>query len=70
VSTKQYTTFNTGGTARTNIAAVEAVYYLLDCLLPGNGAPPYHDQIAFVEDRPSHGRRYAVEIDSITTELD
>ena len=70
MSTQQYTIFITGGTERTNISVVELVYYLLDRLLPGNGAPPYREQIAFIEDRPGHGRRYAVEIDSITAELD
>ena len=62
--------FITGGTERTNISVVELVYYLLDRLSPGNGAPPCREQIAFVEDRPGHDRRYAMAIDSIAAELD
>ena len=59
-----------GGAERTNIAAVEAVCDLLDRLVPGRGAASHRDLIAFVEDRPGHDRRYAVEIDSIAAELD
>ena len=59
-----------GAAERTNIAVVEAVCDLLDRLAPRAGAGPYRDLIAFVEDRPGHDRRYAMEIDSIAAELD
>ena len=59
-----------GGAERSNIAVVEAVCDLLDRLVPGRGAASYRDLIAFVEDRPGHDRRYAMEIDSIAAELD
>ena len=58
-----------GGAERTNIAVIEAVCDLLDRYVPGRGAASYRDLIAFVEDRPGHDRRYAMEIDSIAAEF-
>jgi len=59
-----------GAAERTNIVVVESVCDLLDSMVPLGGPASYRDQIAFVDDRPGHDRRYAVEIDSIAAELD
>lgn len=54
-----------GGAERTNLALVESLCALLDELAPAAGlrAPPggYRALIRFVDDRPGHDRRYAVD---------
>ena len=59
-----------GAAERANIDVVEAICDLLDRLAPSAGASCHRNLISFVEDRPGHDRRYAIEIDSIAAELD
>lgn len=54
-------TYNIGGHAeRTNLEVIQTVCAILDELRP-KAAGQYGDQIGFVEDRPGHDRRYAVD---------
>ncbi len=59
-----------GAAERANIDVVEAICDLLVRLAPSAGASCHRNLISFVEDRPGHDRRYAIEIDSIAAELD
>lgn len=62
-------TYNVGGgNERTNLQVVHAVCDLLDELRPSTRGS-YRDQICFVEDRPGHDRRYAVDASKIRREL-
>lgn len=62
--------FNIGGQAeRTNIAVVQEICDVLDQLRPRSTGSSYSDQISFVEDRPGHDRRYAIDSKKIETEL-
>lgn len=57
-----------GGEAeRSNIAVVEAICDLLDELVPGER--PRRELITFVDDRPGHDARYAMDITRISGEL-
>jgi dTDP-glucose 4,6-dehydratase len=61
-------TYNVGGNnQRANLDVVKAICALLDELKPG--APPYAEQIKFVQDRPGHDRRYAIDARKISGEL-
>ncbi|GGL79074.1 dTDP-glucose 4,6-dehydratase [Wenxinia marina] len=60
--------YNIGGENEArNIDIVRRVCALLDERRPGNG--PYAEQIAFVEDRPGHDARYAIDPSRIRDEL-
>ena len=62
-------TYNIGGNnQRANLDVVNAICALLDELSPGPAAS-YAQQIAFVEDRPGHDRRYAIDARKIQAEL-
>lgn len=56
-----------GGNERRNLDVVTAVCRLLDELVPG--LRPYADLITFVQDRPGHDRRYAIDATKIQREL-
>ena len=56
-----------GRSERTNLQVVEAVCAALDHYAPA--ARPHAEQIRFVEDRPGHDRRYAIDPTRIETEL-
>jgi dTDP-glucose 4,6-dehydratase len=61
-------TYNIGGNnQRANLDVVHTLCALLDELSPG--AKPYAEQITFVEDRPGHDRRYAIDARKIQSEL-
>ncbi len=61
-------TYNIGGNnQRANLDVVHTLCALLDELSPG--AAPYASQIRFVEDRPGHDRRYAIDARKIQSEL-
>lgn len=63
-------TYNIGGLCeRTNIEIVRMVCGLLDDLHPRSDGGSYYEQIAHVEDRPGHDRRYAIDPAKIGTEL-
>ena len=61
-------TYNVGGSnERRNIGVVRAICAILDELQPA--ATPRADLIAFVEDRPGHDARYAIDATRLETEL-
>ncbi|MGH8807928.1 MAG: dTDP-glucose 4,6-dehydratase [Noviherbaspirillum sp.] len=61
-------TYNIGGcNEKTNLEVVHTVCDILDQRAPGVGS--YRDQIAHVEDRPGHDRRYAIDARKIEREL-
>lgn len=62
--------YNIGGRAeRTNLAVVETICGLLDARAPRRGGASYRDLIAFVQDRPGHDRRYAMDITKLERDL-
>jgi dTDP-glucose 4,6-dehydratase len=63
-------TYNVGGNSeRTNLVVVNAICDILDEVRPQADGRPYADQIAFVEDRPGHDMRYAIDASKLKTEL-
>ena len=61
-------TYNIGGSnQRSNLAVVESICAILDELRPT--AQPYAQLIRYVEDRPGHDRRYAIDARKIQSEL-
>jgi dTDP-glucose 4,6-dehydratase len=50
-----------GRSERTNLDVVRTICSLLDAKKPRAGGASYHDLIGFVEDRPGHDRRYAID---------
>jgi dTDP-glucose 4,6-dehydratase len=62
--------YNIGGlNEKTNLEIVEKICLILDRKLPRTDGLSYKEQILFVEDRPGHDRRYAVNADKIQEEL-
>ena len=65
---RQGETYNIGGwNEKTNLEVVHAVCAILDELRP-QGAP-YASLITYVQDRPGHDRRYAIDASKIANEL-
>jgi dTDP-glucose 4,6-dehydratase len=65
-------TYNIGGNSeQTNLTVVETICDLLDEFAPQrpNGISSYRDLISFVEDRPGHDQRYAIDASKIEREL-
>jgi dTDP-glucose 4,6-dehydratase len=63
-------TYNIGGGAeRTNRWLVNQICTLLDELVPESKFAPHAGLIAFVQDRPGHDRRYAIDFTKIQQEL-
>jgi dTDP-glucose 4,6-dehydratase len=63
-------TYNIGGDNQpTNLKIVKTLCEIMDECLPGSGHVPHVDLIAFVNDRPGHDRRYAMDIAKIKEEL-
>jgi dTDP-glucose 4,6-dehydratase len=63
-------TYNIGGGAElANISVVEALCALLDELASTSRGAPHSRLIAYVEDRPGHDRRYAIDSGKIRKEL-
>lgn len=63
-------TYNIGGDCeRANIQIVNTLCDLLDELRPRDDGQSYRAQITFVEDRPGHDRRYAIDASKIEKEL-
>jgi dTDP-glucose 4,6-dehydratase len=54
---------------RTNLEVVKSVCTLLDELAPHSPYKPHESLITFVEDRPGHDRRYAIDATKIEREL-
>ncbi len=62
--------YNVGGwKEKTNIGVVNSVCALLDELQPRSDGRRYAEQITFVQDRPGHDRRYAIDASKIQREL-
>jgi dTDP-glucose 4,6-dehydratase len=62
-------TYNIGGNCQlTNLELVEKICEILDEMKPGKQS--YKKLIKFVQDRPGHDYRYAIDISKIQTELD
>ncbi|WP_034296359.1 dTDP-glucose 4,6-dehydratase [Herbaspirillum sp. RV1423] len=62
-------TYNIGGwNEKTNLEVVHTLCDILDRLKPKT-AGSYRDQIAFVQDRPGHDRRYAIDARKLEREL-
>lgn len=55
---------------RRNLEVVEAICDLLDEHAPASGKPPRRSLISFVDDRPGHDQRYAIDAGKIRKELD
>jgi dTDP-glucose 4,6-dehydratase len=65
-------TYNIGGhNEKTNLQVVNALCEILEDLVPGhpNGVNMYRELITFVEDRPGHDLRYAIDASKIEQEL-
>lgn len=62
--------YNIGGNCeRTNLEIVHTICGIVDELLPDLAHAPCRELIKFVEDRPGHDRRYAVDTSKIAREL-
>jgi dTDP-glucose 4,6-dehydratase len=62
--------YNVGGlNERTNLEVVRTICSLLDDLAPDSPHVPHDSLITFVEDRPGHDRRYAMDATKIEREL-
>ncbi len=62
--------YNIGGNCeRTNLQVVRAICETVDRLCPGLPHSPCSNLITFVEDRPGHDRRYAIDASKIHREL-
>ncbi len=62
--------YNVGGhNERTNLEVVRTICALLDALVPESAHAPHGSLITFVEDRPGHDRRYAIDAGKIEREL-
>lgn len=59
-----------GGHEQKNLDIVNTVCALLDELLPNDPVMPHNKLITFVQDRPGHDRRYAMDTRKIERELD
>ena len=66
------TTYNIGGNnEKTNLEVVESICEILEELAPKkpNKISRYSDLITYVEDRPGHDKRYAIDSSKIQNEL-
>ena len=62
--------YNVGGhNEKTNLEVVHTICEILDEIKPRDDGKPYAEQIKFVEDRPGHDRRYAIDAAKIEKEL-
>lgn len=63
-------TYNVGGhNERTNLQVVQNICSILDELRPRKDGKSYAEQITFVQDRPGHDARYAIDPSKLMTEL-
>jgi dTDP-glucose 4,6-dehydratase len=63
-------TYNIGGKSeRRNLDLVQEICRLIDARLPRADGLPRESQITFVDDRPGHDRRYAIDAKKIRGEL-
>jgi len=63
-------TYNIGGNSeRANIEVVKSICDLVDEMRPQAGSAPRRSLISFVQDRPGHDRRYAIDATKLYREL-
>ena len=63
-------TYNIGGSCeKDNLTLVNILCEILDELMPSKKINTYKDLIEFVDDRPGHDRRYAMDITKISSSL-
>ena len=63
-------TYNIGGwNEKTNLEVVHTLCGILDQLSPRPDSRSYREQIVFVQDRPGHDRRYAIDATTVQREL-
>lgn len=63
-------TYNIGSNnEKMNIDVVQTICFILEELIPSNGGGNYKDLIRFVNDRPGHDQRYAIDASKIQSEL-
>jgi dTDP-glucose 4,6-dehydratase len=63
-------TYNVGGlNEKTNLEVVETLCTILDELKPKLDGKSYREQITFVEDRPGHDKRYAIDPSKVECKL-
>jgi dTDP-glucose 4,6-dehydratase len=63
-------TYNVGGNAeRRNIDVVNTICAVVDELLPESAHAPHASLITYVQDRPGHDLRYAIDASKIKSEL-
>ena len=63
--------YNIGGwNEKTNMEVVQTICEILDEFNPRSDGQAYKEQIMFVQDRPGHDRRYAIDATKIERELD
>jgi dTDP-glucose 4,6-dehydratase len=63
-------TYNIGGwNEQANISVVKKICQLLDQLQPRADGQSYQSQISFVQDRPGHDQRYAIDASKIKQQL-
>ena len=62
--------YNIGGhNEKTYLEVVQSLCRILDEMVPGSPHRPHESLISFVEDRPGHDRRYAIDAGKIKKEL-
>ena len=62
--------YNIGGhNEKTNLDVVQTLCHILDEIVPDSPHRPHKDLINFVEDRPGHDRRYAIDASKIQNQL-
>ena len=63
-------TYNIGGwNEKANIDVVKTICAILNELRPRKDGKSYEEQISFVQDRPGHDRRYAIDASKVEKEL-
>ncbi len=63
-------TYNIGGNNQPcNLDIIQTICTILDQLLPNSIYKPHYQLVKFVQDRPGHDRRYAMDIKKIKNEL-
>lgn len=63
-------TYNIGGhNEKTNMEVVKTLCVLLDELVPDSAFKPHESLIEFVQDRPGHDKRYAIDASKMEAEL-
>jgi dTDP-glucose 4,6-dehydratase len=62
--------YNIGGhNEKTNMDVVHTLCHILDDMVPDSPHRPHESLISFVEDRPGHDRRYAIDASKIQNQL-